>query len=433
MSQYHPPLPQLFAIEFWVGNPHFAAAFYQSKFDLRYVGFRGLETGERTRISLLLRQQDVLLIFTGSVDPDDEEFHTFLRQHGESVRDISFLVDNAEESFRHCVDHCGSSGLRPPSTLVLEGGTVVQTAQIGVPLGNWRHTLITIEPWGPSVSSRDLAPRIFGFSAELPASFSATIQDCDSTHPSWFDRVDHLAFAVEKGTCSSCLEWYNNAFGFRRYLCDGETAEDGMTIHGSSSSLRTMVCTMTQTAEADSPDFGTKFVFVEPAPGEKKSQIQEFLDYHQGPGVAHMALHCQDIVAVLQLCQKRHVPMIQVPSTYYDIKEREGADHQVLQSWEDLRSHGVLLDFEASLPVSAPSLDGALVKKALGDGDETEGGSPPFAGRPYLLQTFTQPLHGRPTFYLEFISRFGSTGFGKGNIKALFEAIELQQSRRGNL
>jgi 4-hydroxyphenylpyruvate dioxygenase len=141
-----------------------------------------------------------------------------------------------------------------------------------------------------------------------------------------------------------------------------------------------------------------KFPINEPAEGKKKSQIEEYLDFYQGPGVQHIALATDDILYSVSELRSRGVDFLHVPEIYYeDLTERVGAIDETVQSLKDLN--------------------------ILVDRDE-EG---------YLLQIFTKPVQDRPTVFYEIIQRKGAKSFGKGNFKALFEAIEREQARRGNL
>jgi 4-hydroxyphenylpyruvate dioxygenase len=141
-----------------------------------------------------------------------------------------------------------------------------------------------------------------------------------------------------------------------------------------------------------------KFPINEPATGKRKSQIQEYLDYHHGPGVQHVACATRDIIETVYNLRSRGLEFLRVPSTYYeDLEQRVGKIDEPLDKLAEL---GILVD------------------------RDEEG---------YLLQIFTQPVEDRPTLFFEVIERHGSRGFGEGNFKSLFEAIEREQARRGNL
>jgi 4-hydroxyphenylpyruvate dioxygenase len=141
-----------------------------------------------------------------------------------------------------------------------------------------------------------------------------------------------------------------------------------------------------------------KFPINEPAEGKKKSQVEEYLDFYNGEGVQHVAIATKDIVATVTDLQKRGVEFLNIPTTYYDtVLDRVG---QIDEDLEPLRRLGILVD------------------------RDNEG---------YLLQIFTKPVEDRPTLFFEIIQRKGAQSFGKGNFKALFEALEKEQELRGNL
>ena len=141
-----------------------------------------------------------------------------------------------------------------------------------------------------------------------------------------------------------------------------------------------------------------KFPINEPAEGKKKSQVEEYLDFYDGEGVQHVAIATKDIVATVTDLQSRGVEFLNIPTTYYDtVLDRVG---HIDEDLEPLKRLGILVD------------------------RDNEG---------YLLQIFTKPVEDRPTLFFEIIQRKGAQSFGKGNFKALFEALEKEQELRGNL
>jgi len=151
-----------------------------------------------------------------------------------------------------------------------------------------------------------------------------------------------------------------------------------------------------------SPDNVIKMPMNEPALGKKKSQIEEFVDFHGGPGVQHIAFRTKDIIMSVENLRKRGCQFIQVPDTYYDAMRMrlEKSSLQLEEDFQAIQKNSILIDFDA-------------------------GG--------YLLQIFTKPVLDRPTVFLEIIQRNNFDGFGAGNFKALFEAVEREQAARGNL
>ena len=198
-------------------------------------------------------------------------------------------------------------------------------------------------------------------------------------------RIDHIVGNVELGKMNDWADWYSNVLGFHRYI-----NFDDKDISTEYSALMSIV--MSDDSQS------VKFPINEPAEGRRKSQIQEYLDYNCGPGVQHIALQTKNIIHTVGTLRANGVDFLNVPDTYYDaLPQRVGAIHEDFQTIRDLR--------------------------ILVDRDE-EG---------YLLQLFSKPVEDRPTVFYEIIQRAGSRGFGKGNFRALFEAIEAEQARRGNL
>ena len=198
-------------------------------------------------------------------------------------------------------------------------------------------------------------------------------------------RYDHMVGNVELGKMDHWAEWYENVLGFKRFM-----SFDDEQISTEHSALMSIVMS--------DNSYAIKFPLNEPAVGRRKSQIDEYLEYNHGPGVQHMAMLTRDIVTTVRRLRASGVNFIAVPDAYYEaLPERVGA---IDESIRDLQPLGILAD------------------------RDEEG---------YLLQLFTQPVVDRPTLFFEIIQRKGSRGFGEGNFKALFEAIEREQAQRGNL
>ena len=197
--------------------------------------------------------------------------------------------------------------------------------------------------------------------------------------------VDHIVGNVELGEMDRWVRYYEDVFGMREMIHFSD--EDISTEY---SALMSKVVT--------SGNGRVKFPLNEPAQGKRKSQIDEYLEFYGGPGAQHIAVATRDIVATVEALQARGVEFLKTPETYYDdVPERVG---EIAESLEDLQRLGILVD------------------------RDDEG---------YLLQIFTKPIGDRPTVFLEVIERHGARGFGDGNFKALFEAIEREQALRGNL
>ncbi len=209
--------------------------------------------------------------------------------------------------------------------------------------------------------------------------------DQDGSESGQFTGIDHVVGNVELGRMEEWVAYYERVFGFTEMI--RFTDQDISTEY---SALMSKVM-------ADGKG-RIKFPINEPAEGKRKSQIEEYLEFYGGPGVQHIALSTTDIVATVRALRDRGVRFLMTPSSYYEeLPERIG---EIDEDLSDLGELGILAD------------------------RDDEG---------YLLQIFTKPLSDRPTLFLEVIERHGARGFGEGNFKALFEAIEREQERRGNL
>jgi len=202
--------------------------------------------------------------------------------------------------------------------------------------------------------------------------------------PVGLGRIDHVVANVELGNLGHWVDFYARVFGF-----------DQM-VHFDDDTISTEYSALMSTVVWD----GSRVVLPinEPAEGRRKSQIEEFLDFYGGPGVQHIALRTDDIVTAVRALRDRGVRFLRVPATYYEDARPRMAGIDL--PWEALAELGILVD------------------------RDHEG---------HLLQVFTEPMGDRPTVFFEIIQREGSRGFGAGNFKALFEAIEREQERRGNL
>jgi 4-hydroxyphenylpyruvate dioxygenase len=197
--------------------------------------------------------------------------------------------------------------------------------------------------------------------------------------------VDHCVGNVQLGAMNTWVNFYQDVMGFRNLI-----SFDDKDISTEYSSLMSKVVA--------SGNDRIKFPINEPAQGRKKSQIDEYLEFYRGPGVQHIAIATDNIVQTVTALRDRGVEFLQVPSTYYDsVSERVG---RIDEKMTQLKELGILVD------------------------RDDEG---------YLLQIFSKPVEDRPTLFYEIIQRKGAKSFGKGNFKALFEAIEREQAARGNL
>ncbi|MEO7987370.1 MAG: 4-hydroxyphenylpyruvate dioxygenase [Gemmatimonadales bacterium] len=351
-------------IEFYVGNARQASQFYRTAFGFEILAYRGPETGTRDRASYLLQQNKVRLVLTTPMGPDNP-ISDHITRHGDGVRDIALWVDDAREAFSRAVER-GARAVQEPTVLRDEGGEVIIAA---------------IETYGDTIHS--LVERRNYRGDFLPG--FRPVKSRVKAEPVGLLHVDHCVGNVELGAMNRWVGFYQEVMGFRNLI-----SFDDKDISTEYSSLMSKVVA--------SGNDRIKFPINEPAQGRKKSQIDEYLEFYRGPGVQHIAIATDDIVATVSALRDRGVEFLQVPTSYYDtLIERVG---KIDEDVEPLKELGVLVD------------------------RDDEG---------YLLQIFSKPVQDRPTLFYELIQRKGARSFGKGNFKALFEAIEREQGLRGNL
>lgn len=363
------PAPELVAfdhLEWWVGNARQSAHFFAAGFGFDITAYAGPETGVRDRESYVLEQGDLRFVVTNSLEPDSE-IAEFVRRHGDGVRDVAYLVDDAGETFDRVVAR-GAQALTDPSRANDATGSVLRAA---------------IRSYGDTVHS--LIERRDYHGVFLPG-YQPSDLALAGGDPVGLDRFDHVVANVEQGTLDDWVAWYAEVWGFDRLQHFGRDA-----ISTEYSALRSTVVWN-----------GGRVVqpVNEAAPGLRQSQIAEFLDYYRGPGVQHIAMHTDDIVAAVRALRGRGIRFLRVPGTYYQEAHERLAGLGVDLPWEALAELGILVDCD-------------------------ENG--------HLLQIFTENVAGRPTSFLEIIQREGARGFGEGNFRALFQAIEAEQAKRGNL
>jgi 4-hydroxyphenylpyruvate dioxygenase len=356
-------------IEFYVGNARQASIYYRAAFGFQLVGYRGPETGCRDRASYLLQQGKVRFVLTTAIRPDLSPDAAFIAEHvhrhGDGVRDLALWVDDARVAYARAIER-GAESVAEPRVLRDDEGEVVIAAIRTY--GETIHSLVERRNYRGLFMPgfRAVAPRFQGTSVGL-------------------QYVDHCVGNVELGKMNHWVGFYADVMGFRNLL-----TFDDKDISTEYSSLMSKVM-------ANGND-RIKFPINEPASGKKKSQIEEYLEFYVGPGVQHMALATDDIVATVTALRDRGVEFLSVPTSYYD--ELQARVGKIDEPVDVLAQLGILVDRDP-------------------DG--------------YLLQIFTRPVQDRPTVFYEIIQRKGAKSFGKGNFKALFESIEREQALRGNL
>ncbi|KIQ65012.1 MULTISPECIES: 4-hydroxyphenylpyruvate dioxygenase [Kitasatospora] len=358
------------AVVFVVGNATQTAQFYQAVFGMELVAYSGPETGRRDRKAFVLRSGSCRFVIKGGVLPDSPLLDHH-RRHGDGVVDLAMEVPDVDK----CIEHARAQGatiLEEPNDVSDEHGTVRRAAIAAY--GETRHTLID--------RSRYTGPYLPGYVAK-----ESTVVRPEGAPKRLFQALDHAVGNVELGKMDEWVSFYNRVMGFVNMA---EFVGDDIATDYSALMSKVVA----------SGNHRVKFPLNEPAIAKKKSQIDEYLEFYTGPGCQHMALATNDILTTVDVLRSRGVEFLNTPDSYYDDPELRERIGKVRVPIEELKSRGILVDRDE-------------------DG--------------YLLQIFTKPIGDRPTVFYEFIERHGSLGFGKGNFKALFEAIEREQDRRGNL
>ena len=353
-----------------VGNATQTALYYQVVYGMELVAYAGPETGQRDHRSYVLESGASRFVINGAVEPDSALVDRH-GTHGDGIADIALQVPDVDLCIRHARS-AGATILEEPHELSDEHGTV-RVASIAA-YGDTRHTLID--------RSRYSGPYLPGYVAR-----STSIVGPEGTPKRLFQVIDHVVGNVEFGTMDGWVDFYNRVMGFTNMA---EFVGDDIATEYSALMSKVVA----------NGNHRVKFPLNEPAAGKKRSQIDEYLEYYGGPGPQHVALATNDILRTVDELRAHGVEFLATPDTYYEDPALRARIGEVRVPIEDLQRRGILVDRDE-------------------DG--------------YLLQIFTKPIGDRPTVFFEFIERHGSLGFGKGNFKALFEAIEREQERRGNL
>ncbi|HEU4330432.1 MAG TPA: 4-hydroxyphenylpyruvate dioxygenase [Lapillicoccus sp.] len=362
------------AIVFVVGNATQTAHYYQSAWGMQLVAYRGPETGHRDHKSYVLESGSIRFVINGAVDPDSPHADHH-RRHGDGVIDIALEVPDVDRCIAQA-KRVGATVLEEPHNVSDEHGTV-RIAAIAT-YGDTRHSLVQRVVDG----QRYAGPYLPGYVAS-----ASTHVRREGQPKRLFQALDHIVGNVELGRMDEWVEFYNKVMGFVNMA--EFVGEDIATDY---SALMSKVVA--------NGNHRVKFPLNEPAVGKRKSQIDEYLEFYRGPGAQHLAVATNDILATVDALRDNGVEFLDTPDSYYEDPELRARIGEVRVPIEELQKRGILVDRDE-------------------DG--------------YLLQIFTKPLGDRPTVFFELIERHGSLGFGKGNFKALFEAIEREQERRGNL
>jgi 4-hydroxyphenylpyruvate dioxygenase len=358
------PLKGTDHVEFYVGNARQAAYFYRTAFGMSLVAYAGPETGQRDRASYVVQQGKIRFVLTTSLLPGSP-IADHVARHGDGVRVIALEVDDARQAWLETTAR-GARSVAAPAWSADDFGRLTSSSIAAY--GDTIHTFIERGHYN--------GPFLPGFRAE-PAD---TV-----VRPTGLKHVDHMVGNVGWHAMNEWVDFYANVMGFQLYQ------------HFDDKDISTEYSALMSKVMSNGNGY-VKFPINEPAEGRRKSQIEEYLDFYQGPGVQHIALATDDILSTVSRMQSQRVEFLTVPHTYYtELAARVGTIDEPIEELERL---GILVD------------------------RDDEG---------YMLQIFTRPVEDRPTLFYEIIQRKGSRSFGKGNFKALFEAIEREQALRGNL
>lgn len=360
------PIQNFDYLEFYVGDAKHTAYYFTHGWGFVPIAYAGLETGVRDRSSYVLEQGNIRLIVTSSLGPESE-ISAHVHLHGDGVKDVAFRVESAERAYREATSR-GARGIMEPTERRDDYGSV---------------KLATIATYGETIHT-------FVERQDYKGAFLPGFRPLESAQPrrsrlAGLAGIDHVVGNVELGKMNEWVGFYERIMGFTQMI-----HFDDRQISTEYSALMSKVM--------QNGSGRIKLPINEPAPGRKKSQIEEYLDFYRSPGVQHLALITDDIVSTVRNLTERGAEFLRTPMNYYeDVLDRVGHIDEDIKQLAEL---GILVDHDE-------------------DG--------------YLLQIFSKPVVTRPTVFFEVIQRKGARGFGEGNFKALFEALEREQELRGNL
>ncbi len=351
-------------VELYVGNAKQSAHFYKTAFGFQSEAYAGLETGVKDRVSYVLKQDKIRLVLTTPLT-EGGPINEHINKHGDGVKVVALWVEDATKAWEETTKR-GAKSFMEPTAEEDDFGKVIRSG---------------IHTYGETV-------HIFVERKAYDGAFLPGYKKWESHYnpaPTGLKFIDHMVGNVDWDEMNTWCEFYAKVMGFAQII-----SFDDKDISTDYTALMSKVMS--------NGNGRIKFPINEPAEGKKKSQIEEYIDFYNGPGVQHIAVATDDIVATVSAMRDRGVEFLYVPDNYYDdLLERVG---DIDEDVEILKQHGILID------------------------RDDEG---------YLLQLFTKPVVDRPTMFFEIIQRKGAQSFGKGNFKALFEAIEREQGNRGTL
>jgi 4-hydroxyphenylpyruvate dioxygenase len=374
-------------VRFYVGNAKQSAFFYASAFGFQVDQICDLTTGSRESAQYLLTQGNIRFVLETPLTKDHPAADE-IRRFGDGIKDVAFTVFDAEAAWKQAVRNGGTSAYEPVTRSDANGSVTMAGIRT---YGRAVHTFVSRTGAYALPEVKQGATFMPGYRAFGEFALNAH----NRAHPCGLKFVDHAVGNVEEGKMNHWVSWYENVLGFSMFK------------HFDDKDISTEYSALMSKVMASGNQL-IKFPINEPAAGKKKSQILEYLEWHDmTPGVQHLALRTDDELASVAALRRRGVDFLSIPDTYYegvwarvDSMLRQHGHAAVKEDHQRVRDLGILVDAD------------------------DEG---------YLLQLFSKPLQDRPTLFFEIICRRGSQSFGKGNFKALFESLEMEQGRRGNL
>lgn len=352
-------------IEFYVGNGMHSAYYYVNAFGFKQIAYKGPETGSKEIVSYVLEQGNIRLVFTAPILPNHPITH-FLSLHGDAVRSVAFLVDDAKKAWDLAINNGAQSAQEP---MIIEDSDGIYVSAAVSLYGDIIHKFIEREKY-----SGHFSPGYF--KNENSSEFNSSVG---------LSEIDHCTSNVEKGKLEEWINYYKKVLGFTDFF-----SLDDNDIYTDYSALMTKVVA--------NKNQNIKLPLIQPIDKKWKSQIQEFIEYNSGPGVQHIAVTTNDIIKTVTLLRERGVLFLEISKEYYlEMQERIGNSGDNIDTIIDLN---IMIDKE---------------------------------NNGFIYQAFTKPLVDRPTFFIEIIQRKGAKAFGKGNVKEFFNALTLEQSKRGNI
>ncbi|MCP5463517.1 MAG: 4-hydroxyphenylpyruvate dioxygenase [Deltaproteobacteria bacterium] len=360
-------------VEFFVGSGKMTAYWHMRAMGFEAKAYMGPETGCRDRNSYLLTKNNLKFVITTSCDPGTHEITSFLERHGDGVKRWGFEVDDVTKAFQFAREH-GAIPVHRPYKIEDENGYVEKAA----------------------IRIYDDAEIVFvnydNYKGLFQPGFKEPVQKMEiSSQDTGLNNIDHIVGNVREDEMNFWESYFNKALDFETIIHFGPG-----DISTKYSALLSKV--------VRSKDDVIKNPINEPYEGVRKSQIEEYIEQFHGTGVQHIAIATPDIIKSIRAMRANGVEFLSVPKTYYDaLREKNKESGLIEENIDDLEELGILCDVERG-------------------------------GTGYLLQLFTKPISDRPTFFYEIIQRkHGAIGFGQGNFQALFESIERDQEKRGNL